>query len=122
MPIRIVSDPYLAESAVRIRIGTGSIRVSPYFTLPHRFQVESTWSQVDLWTPDGLQVGYLYQGALPNYRSKSTWNPPEIHLDSRWTMWTVWTPLHLMHMMQRKWTPSGVHLDSCPKMTILVNR
>ena len=30
MLIRTVSEPYLVKSAVRLRIGSGSIRVSPY--------------------------------------------------------------------------------------------
>ena len=51
------------------------------FTLPHRFQVESTGFHLDLWTPGGLQVDFLWQRALLNYNQIS----PGIHLDSKWT-------------------------------------
>jgi hypothetical protein len=43
------------------------------FTLPHRFQVESTWSQVDLWTPGGL--------SLVKIHLESIWTPPGLQMD-----------------------------------------
>jgi hypothetical protein len=56
------------------------------FTLPYRFQVESTWSQVDLWTPGGLSLAEN----PAKVESKFIWNLPGLHLASRWTMWTMW--------------------------------
>jgi hypothetical protein len=59
------------EHAIQEKCENG--RIYKDFTLPHRFQV-------DLWTPGGLQVDYLWQRVLPNYGQ----NPPGIHLDSTW--------------------------------------
>jgi len=65
------------------------------FTLPHRFQVDSTGFHMSIWSPPGLQVDLLWQRALPNYGPKSTWIPGGFQLDSKWTRWTTWTPLHI---------------------------
>jgi hypothetical protein len=59
------------------------------FTLLYRFQVESTWSQVDSrWIIFGRELCQIMV---------------KIHLESIWTL-------------------PGLHMDSSPKMTILVNR
>ena len=62
------------------------------FTLPHRFQVESSGLHLDLWTLGGLQINFLWQRALPNYDQI----PPGIHLDSKWTS-EIPNGLHGLH-------------------------
>ena len=42
-----------------------------YFTLPHRFHMDSTW------TPSGKELNL-------QFRTKSIWSPLGLHLDSRW--------------------------------------
>src|SRR5882757_825686 len=53
------------------------------FTLPHRFQVESTGLHLDSMSPGGVQVEFLLQAAQPNI----SLIPPGIHLESTWSPW-----------------------------------
>ena len=52
-----------------------------YFTLPHRFQVDSTGLHMDSWSPHGVHVDFHWQRAQPNIFQ----SPPGVYMDSRWT-------------------------------------
>ena len=48
------------------------------FTLPHRFLVIPPGIHADSWSPPGVQVEFIWQGAQPNF----CLFPPGFHLDS----------------------------------------
>ena len=51
------------------------------FTLPHRFQVDSTGLHMSIWKPPGVQMDLLWQRALPNFGQ----NSPGFQVGSKWT-------------------------------------
>ena len=61
--------------------GPPGLSFSEDFTLPHRFQVDSTGFHMSIWSPPGLQVDLLWQKALPNFGQ----NPPGFQVNSNWT-------------------------------------
>ena len=83
-----------------------------YFTLPHRFQVDSTGLHLDLWSPHGVHVDFHWQRAQPNIFQ----SPPGVYLDSRWTPdgphGPAWSPLDSTYLTQGHINFNGLHVDS----------
>ena len=75
------------------------------FTLPHRFLVLPPGINMDSWSPPGVHVEFLWQGAQPNFYLF----PPGFHLVSRLT---PWTPLHGLHMESMEFAPFHITLHS----------
>ena len=66
-----------------------------YFTLPHRFQVESTWNKTiffkfggQLWTPDGLH----------GIQVESRWSPGGIQLNFNYFIIVIIVMLYIIHI------------------------
>ena len=86
------------------------------FTLPHRFQVESTWNPWIPHVPHGLHMEFPLLAAQPNYcrfphgfQMDSGWNPDFPH----GVHGVHPTPPYLTYLLLGFiWTPPGFHLDS----------
>ena len=74
------------------------------FTLPHRFLVLPPGIHMDSWSPPGVHVEFLWQGAQPN----CCLFPPGFHLDSTW----IPDGLHGLHLESVESTPFHITLHS----------